>query len=345
VNIAVIIRDLLLRNEQVVIPGFGTFRVIRRPAEISKNTQLLLPPSKAVVFDNQQKIGDNQLLLSVRKKLGLSESETGEALKKYLHSLEQEIRKSGSVMIEGLGQLSKDKSGKLKFEPLDKLMNLTGLFALPKLEIPVPGTMQKDKPAPSGSGTTSMPVPRKRKRWWIAAAVLVLMASLVSLAYFTGVFSGEAGVAASGKKAAHEKNYPKRIIFGNHEPAKSDSTREAISRQLEERTSRENALRFEENRQKQAADSALRATASLQKVEKAGPYYIISGSFLESRNAEKQQSLLTDKGLHPELLPHTGKYYMVSLGSFATREEAKTASEQLRKNLGLDLWVMKITRP
>ena len=86
-NIALIIRDLLLHNEQLVIPGFGTLRIIHKPARISKTTQVLLPPSKEIVLDTQQKQGDNLLFLTIKKKSGLSESETGEVLRKFLHQL------------------------------------------------------------------------------------------------------------------------------------------------------------------------------------------------------------------------------------------------------------------
>ncbi|RPI46931.1 MAG: SPOR domain-containing protein [Bacteroidetes bacterium] len=74
----------------------------------------------------------------------------------------------------------------------------------------------------------------------------------------------------------------------------------------------------------------------------AGQYHIISGSFTVPGNAEKQVSQLRNKGLNPELLPKRGKYTMVSLGSYAAKNEAVSAMNQLRARLEQDLWVMKI---
>jgi cell division protein FtsN len=82
----------------------------------------------------------------------------------------------------------------------------------------------------------------------------------------------------------------------------------------------------------------------IQKPAHAGPYHIISGSFLVLENAEKQQTTLRAKGLNAELLPRRGKYYMVSLGSYATQEEAATTVEKLRLQLHQDFWVMKISK-
>ena len=163
-KIALIIRDVLLHNEQLVIPGFGTFRIIHKPARISKTTQVLLPPSKEIVFDNQQKQGDNLLFLSIKKKLGLTESESGEELKKFLHQIEEDIRSGNSAILEGLGKLILDKTGNLKFEPLDDLLNLTGVFALPQLEIKLPGKAESEKPSPAPVERPSIPLTRK-KRW------------------------------------------------------------------------------------------------------------------------------------------------------------------------------------
>jgi nucleoid DNA-binding protein len=342
VKIALIIRDLLLHNEQLVIPGFGTLKIIRKPARISKTTQVLLPPSKEIVFDTQQKQGDNLLFLTVKKKSGLSESDTGEVLRKFLHQLEDEIRTGGSTMLEGLGRLILDKSGNLKFEPLDDLLNLTGVFALPKLEIKLPGIKESVKP-PVPVETPSLPVTRK-KRWWIPAAIIFILAVLASVIYFTGMFTGRPDVTQTRDTLVSGMGNPNRIVFGSRDSAKDDSLKEDVRHQLEERTARENALRLNEPARKKELNSASRDAETVRETPSAilGPYHIISGSFTLPGNAEKQQLQLRKKGLTPELLPKRGKYIMVSLGSYASRKDAIAAMEQLRESLEQDLWVMKI---
>lgn len=333
----------MLHNEQLVIPGFGTLRIIHKPARISKTTQVLLPPSKEIVFDTQQKQGDNLLFLTIKKKSGLSESETGEALRKFLHQLEDEIRTGDSTMLEGLGRLIRDKSGNLKFEPLDDLLNLTGVFALPKLEIKLPGITESVKPAPVPVETPSLPVTRK-KRWWIPAAIIFILAVLASVIYYTGMFTGRPDITQTRDTLVSGTGNPNRIVFGSRDSAKDDSLKEYIRHQLEERTARENALRLNEPARKKELNSASRDAEPVRETPSTirGPYHVISGSFTLPGNAEKQQLQLRKRGLTPELLPKRGKYFMVSVGSYASRKDAIAAMEQLHESLEQDLWVMKI---
>jgi hypothetical protein len=301
-----------------------------------------MPPSKEIVFDSQQKQGDNLLFLSVKKKTGLSESESGEELKKFLRQLEEEIRTGGSATLEGMGKLIREKSGNLKFEPADDLMNLTGVFALPQLEIKLPGRKETVKPSPVPAETSTL-TPIRKKRLWIPAAIILVLASLSAALYFTGVFSSRTAIKQTNDSLVPGTESPNRLVFGSRDTAMDDSIKEDVRRQLEERTARENALRMNETARKAqppVSKDPMPAPDALKPAQ--GPYHIISGSFTLAANAEKQQALLKRKGLHPELLPKRGKYFMVSLGSYASRKEAIAVMEQLRESLEQDLWVMKI---
>jgi len=353
VSIELIIRDLLLHNQQLVIPGFGTFRVIHRPAQISKTTQLLMPPTKEIVFDTRHTKGDTLLQLSIRKKLGLSESSSGEALEKFLSQLEEEMKSDGTATIEGLGKISRDKSGNLKFEPLDDLLNLTGEFALPELEIKVPGPVEKIRSTPVQEDVPEtipeIPEIRERRKWWIPAAIVLALTVLASVAYFTGIFRSSGKEKPAKEPTVSEAENPDRLVFGSREPAERDSIAEdsmtdIIRRQLEERIARENALRPEKPAPKIGPGTATPHAKPAGAPLSAGPgqYHIISGSFTVPGNAEKQVSQLRNKGLSPELLPRRGKYIMVSLGSYVSKNEAVSAMNQLRAKLEQDLWVMRV---
>ena len=72
-NLASDIKELILLNEGVILPGLGGFVVTHHPAEIHKNTHLLQPPSAMVSFDSRM-ITDNGLLVShIAQKNKLSE--------------------------------------------------------------------------------------------------------------------------------------------------------------------------------------------------------------------------------------------------------------------------------
>lgn len=167
---------------------------------------------------------------------------------------------------------------------------------------------------------------------------------IVSIGYFTGLITHIPGITLKKEAVVVKSKDQNRIVFGNRTNAQKDTTedttREAISRQLDQRAERENALRFENEHKK--PDIPVKETPAIKPTVPAGPYQIISGSFTLTENAERHILSLRKKGINAELLPRSGKYYMVTLGSYATRSDALAALELLKEQLDQDLWVMKI---
>ena len=327
----------MFRHERIVIPGFGTFLIKNKPAEISKATLKLTPPSKTIVFDGNLRSGDPLLVLSVRKKLGLSETAAGEAIMKFVHNLEEQLRTEEKAVIEGLGYVNKAKSGGYTFKPLPDAEKLTGGFALPEIEIPESRPLVKPSPLVTAPIKTN-----RRRRWMIPAAIALLLVILLAAGYFTGILD------TLGKKnsaATVAVNADERLVFGTREPAE-DTLQQRVDRELEKRTAPENALQYEEP-PKAVPETVTPPdveTAAAVKVPSAqsGQFHIISGSFTLQENAERHLSNLVKKGLKPVLLPPRGKYNMVSLGSYQTQAQAAEALKTMREDLGLELWVMKI---
>jgi nucleoid DNA-binding protein len=344
VNISLIIRDLLLRNEHLVIPGFGTFKIIHRPAQISRTTQVLLPPAREIVFDSQLRSGENQLLLFIKKKHSLSEAEAGETLKNYIRHLEDELRTAGSVLLEGLGKITRQDSGSHTFEPIPDLLNPGGVFALPHIDIPVTDKKERHGTIPDLKKSLPLPEVRRRRKWWIPAIAVIILVMLVSVGYFTGLITHIPGITIKKEAVVVPDRDQNRIVFGNRTNARKDTTkdttREAISRQLDQRAKREQALSYKNEPKK--PDVPVQEKTVIKPTVPAGPYQIISGSFTLIKNAERHILSLRKKGINAEMLPRSGKYYMVTLGSYPTRSEALEALELLNEKLDQELWIMKI---
>jgi hypothetical protein len=47
-------------------------------------------------------------------------------------------------------------------------------------------------------------------------------------------------------------------------------------------------------------------------------------------------------GFNPTLLPKRGKFYMVSLGSYASHPEASKALGDFKREIDVELWIKKI---
>jgi len=341
VNIPPIIRELLLHHEKVVIPGFGTFSIVHRPAELSKTTGILLPPSKVILFDNREQTDDELLSGFIVRRYSLQKAEAMQSIAGFVNSVEKLLESKGGALLEGMGNLSRDKSGEVHFQPLEELLGKANLFGLPKLDIPVsrPASPVEFSPKPVQAPVTISRT--KRRAWWIPAAFVALLAGLSALVYFTGLYERFQKRNAETVLAPQAGDPTDRLVFGNRTDTETDTLQEKVSKELDKRTAREKALMYKEPESTgKPTETPLPTRVQNSNALTYKPYHIIAGSFLVPNNAERQRSQLERKGFSPVVLPKQGDYYMVSLGSFDSREEAGAAMRQMRGKLEQELWVM-----
>jgi cell division septation protein DedD len=179
------------------------------------------------------------------------------------------------------------------------------------------------------------------RRWW-PVVVVGLLAAIGITAYLSGLFEGYRKEAAATEM--QDSADSGRIVFGVR--PEHDSLTEAIRRKLEAETSREGLLPTAKTDTVVATEPApvipAEPVEARPSVSAGGPFHIITGAFSVPENAEKQVADLKSRGYHPTLLPKRGKFYMVSLGAYATQSEAASALEAFRQELDMDLWVKKI---
>lgn len=344
VNILPIIPELLLHLEKVTIPDFGTFSIVHQPAQLNKLTGILLPPSKSVLFDHREQTDNQQLSDYVARRFKIKNAEAAASVGDLAKSLEEQLASKVGVIIEGVGNISRDNSGSYQFKPLDELISRVNIFGLPKLEIQIP------RPASSAVTPIKVAVPdapvrrRKHRRWWIPAALITLVAGLSAFVYLTGLYErfqqGDDEIVLT----PGSDNDADRLVFGNRAGTEADTMQENISREIENRTVRERALLYEEpgGLPEEQAESAETESVPPEPIVSEKPYHIIAGSFLVPNNANRQKTRLEKRGFPAALLPRRGNYYMVSLGSYDSHKQAVEAMKQLREKLEQDLWVMKI---
>jgi hypothetical protein len=354
VNLSPIIREFLLTNEKLVIPGFGALINIYHPAELNKTTNTLEPPSKEIRFDARQKYDDRQLAEIIINKLDMDETRAIEIINNFVHTLEEQINNEGSALIEDVGSFSKEPSGYLTFQPQDEFINLTGTFGLTQFNLPAPASFNATKETIRMPESQSPEVKPKKRKWWIPAAVLLLLIGIFSLIYFTGLFKGFVTEENEGKSNIEVKESHDRIVFGSRASPEKDTLQEMVRRKLEEHTSREKALSYRESENKSVenklAESKPAESKPVEVIPPAqesapligGPYHIIAGSFRVPANAERQKLKLERSGFTPVILPPKNNFVMVSLGSYKSRGQAVAALKSLREKTNMELWVMKM---
>jgi len=345
VNVIPVIRELLLHNQEVVIPEFGSFLITQRPAQLNKVTRELSPPTTSIRFDKKLQSDDGKLTGALAQKLKLGNAAALKAIGIFIQESQTAIKEKGTVLLEGLGTLSLEKTGDIIFMAEEELLDRIKLFELPKLNIPGKAPeppVQKKVVIPEQAVNITAP---KKKKWWIPAAVLMVIIGLAAGIYFSGYYlkiksALEAGIS---KTEVRDQN----LTFGKRNeqesvPVKSDSLTEQISKELDERTAREKALSYQQPAQAVAEPHetpTVEANLVVSSADKV--YHIIAGAFLIPNNADRQKAVLEQKGFSPVILPKNGDYYMVSLGSYGTSAEATKAMNEIKRTLDKEMWIMK----
>jgi nucleoid DNA-binding protein len=344
VNIIPVIRDLLLRHQKAVVPGFGTFFIIQRPAQLNKVTRVLTPPATVVRFDKNQQLDDGQLAGYLAGKLKMKDADALMAIEQFSKITVSGLIEKGSVVLEGLGILTREKSGDYSFSPDEDILKRINLVELPKINIP----SQPEKVQPPLVKPPEVII-HKKKRRWIPAAILVLVVGLGAGIYFTGIYKNMLADLKGTGINKEEIKEDEKLVFGKpNEPdssqVKKDSLRDQISRELDEKISREKALAFKEETKKPEPEpkaEEIRKSVKPAPVMDQKAYHIIAGAFLVPNNAERQAELLNKKGYTATVLPKRGDYFMVSLGSYDNSDEATTAMRQIKGKIENQLWVLK----
>jgi hypothetical protein len=348
VNITPIIRELLLRNQKAVIPGLGTLIISQRAAQLNKITKVLSPPSRQIRFETNRQIDDASLSAYIVQKLKQKPDLNKEVISQFKKSVEDQLKSKGLILLEGLGTLTWEKSGEFTFKPEEELLKQINPFELPKLN--VQAAQQDDKPTPTTVAAHATPVRHhtRERRWWIPAALIVLLLGLAGGAYYAGLLDHLFAGRKTEVLLHDSKKDNDRLVFGSRGntdslQSVSDSLKALVSREIDERTAREKALLYEENKPKTAVQKEVKVQEPVQLVmtDKDKPYHVIAGSFTIIENAEKHVIRLQQKGYTPVLLPRRGKYFMVSLGSYSAEEEATAAKRKFKVQLDQELWVMR----
>lgn len=138
--ISVLLQELLLENERITLPGVGTFSLEEVPASFLEESNIMLPPTKKIVFDNLQNKNDGLLENAYARKTGLILEDSKRDLLFLSKKVKEAIANNLKVVIPGFGTLF-NNNGEISFDKdkdLDVSPDSFGLEAITVEPIEVP---------------------------------------------------------------------------------------------------------------------------------------------------------------------------------------------------------------
>jgi nucleoid DNA-binding protein len=126
------IAALLMEQDAVVLPGFGSFRTEVVSAMIHPGENSFHPPSKKVYFDHSVTAEDHSIEKWLTEHGGLSAAEAGEVLRNFLRELMSSLKDKGGYELDGIGRFYYDIERQLQFSPQPGRNFLIDSFGLPE---------------------------------------------------------------------------------------------------------------------------------------------------------------------------------------------------------------------
>lgn len=372
------IKNLLLTNERVILDNFGAFDSKHIPARIDKETKMMTPPIKIVIFNPEYKKSEGLLAKQMAEKEGISIDNANEQISEYVKTIKTKLNSGEKVDFKDLGELTKTDDGKYDFSYISEDNLLLDSFGLPKVSI---SEQDKIKTVPANKNLRKAPInktqekPKKKKTWLVLLPVFGLIGILLVAVYFFKPDLWEKGYNFSSEKIASLEN----SIFGsskekleiitpedeeNQNEEIIDNSNDSIDNQVSEVTddstsaegvadnqtediSDANIKNVQEDNQTEDIPEVAENNSSKTVVNtnsssaKSGKYYIIIGSVKSKKSAQKEQERYAVKGITTDIL-YVAKMdrYRISIGEFSSAKAAQDFFTNFENKHGtMDAWV------
>jgi hypothetical protein len=343
VDIAVFIKELILKNECVILPHFGGFITRYCPANLDPGGKILTPPSKEIEFKKDLKKDNGLLVNYIAKKKKIFITRAMRLIQDYVNEINAKLNRGEKVVLEGIGSFVKDLSDQeIKFFSFRDENYLIDSYGLMNLELPE--LEESGRPA-----NTNLQIPpvkvinRKKMVFWGASGIVILVLLLILIIPLRNS-RNKANVNFSflfpGKPDSISSEESEKIIFGKRRIIKQDSAND-IEQLIDDATRKEVALFYsepednpEENKDEDYKDEDF--------ISQSNKYYLVAGSFKRLENAERLKSDLLNNGYNPQILKTENGYFRVTLSSFNNRNIAIRELERIRKGSRRSVWILSI---
>lgn len=311
--------EVLNASQKVYLPGLGTFKKERIPAQFDDKTNSFLAPSKKVILINE-KGSAAQLITRISQEEKISEEETENQLKNVVGSLLLELNEKGTAEIVDFGKLIKTEDAIIFVEDVQE-EDLPFYKSVSEIKLIQPSKTEPLSPLEESDTEeqTQEFEPRGKPINWLWPALII-----VAL-----IISGT-------------------IWFLNSEELKVQGTQEALTETTKSDIIPDTAstIANSDTTQISAQDTVSSTFAENVETVTAKPtttYEIIVVSFGKLSEAENYVKNMNAKGYKIRILENKnpGNLYKISYASFSDEAEAQLELNKVREDFSKDAWIFK----
>jgi nucleoid DNA-binding protein len=335
-NISKYIKELIIKNECIILSGFGGFETHYKPASIDDATGSIVPPSKQVVFRPDFTRDNGVLFNFVARKEGIGLDKAKAIIDDFIGDIVYKLDVAGTFILDGLGTFLKQADGRVIFNPLEKENFLVDSFGLSEISI-----ADKDRPVAQPAAAAQPPQETGKRRTagilLLVAVITMLLSGAIIVASKTGLFS-KVGQLITGSEMPDDETQEK-IVFGRKKPQDfGDSINNGLGNKIDQSTDKEKALLYTEQKPEKPAKAEI---PRIVHPEGRKQYFIVAGSFQTENHAVDFSEQLNYRGFKPVIIRTDNGLYRVVLDTFEDITLALNGLENYKKKLNSEVWILR----
>ncbi len=313
------ISELLYRYECVIIPGFGAFLTQRQSAKINETTHAFQPPKKLISFNNQLQNNDGLLANYIAMAEKITYTAAVSQIQQFVISTTAKLQNGEHVQFNAIGSFYYSEESTLCFEPSDKHNFLTEAFGLNSFVSPaVKREVYKEKVVALEEKAPIAFTPEKRNqrpylKYAAAAIVTIGLSGLWSMNNSVKETQNQELVSSIQLQETQQKEIQEATfdILSPLPPAILNLTLVNQDDQIDENE-----------------------VLDLN-------YHIVAGAYRIEKNANKKIKRLKAQGYNAHIIG-VNQYglHQVVYNSYATRNEADNALQNIRENTDQGAWLL-----
>ena len=344
-----ILKDVLLVQDNIVVPGFGTFETTYQSAQLDEKSGIIYPPTKLVSFNAVKTEDANNVLLNYLKtNAGLDEETAKKTIDDFIAQTNEKLKAKSNVVIDEVGILYKDESDVVGLKSIPSNLSIDN-YGLEQVEVEAVSPSQRAASSKGKTVTTktttvkttktetksvaaaapkteSTPEKTEKKKDNKLKILLILLPILALLAILFFVFKDKIfGNKAKEKPVEIENVQPST-------PSTIDNSDENIPDQEVDQEDADGKI---------LSDAGFRHVTPIYLGDEYKKYYLVAGSFTTKANAKKRKNELKAENIDSDILS-IGTQHRVIVGQSDSAADIVEQYKNITSNHpALDYWLLK----
>lgn len=354
-DISGLIRELLLKHDCVIIPGFGAFIGNYFPARVDRKEGLFEPPSRKITFNRHLTGNDGLLIGHVSSVTGVGYGEARDIVNDWSAELRSSILSGNPLTIDHLGTFTLNYEKAIVFEPdltVNYLLSSYGLSAYHRK--PVSG-FDVRKMAIERRHEHAVSQPSMRTLLTRAAVIIPVLVALALVPFNDRIFKSNIEESNLNPLARAELEFNREQIDADRSAATTGVSIPGSTSKVE--ISEPGSAATPEISKPETVTTPVVKVApkepapdtSMNRAPVRRPtpvvvenyrFMVIIGSFKGEDNALVMVDKLRRQGYDPEVAGGPDGFLRVSAQALPTLDEAKVVLEKVKKDFP-GAWVFK----